>query len=522
MDKAARDNKFLNSEISFTNLRLVALPVLLLAVYSVSLSNLVNQWWNSPEYGHGLFMPLISCYIVWRQRATLAGMLLEPSRWGYVVLVSSLVLLLAATLADIESVKHYSFCFALIGLALLYGGWKLLRLCALPILLIVLVIPLPYLLISSLTAGLQLISSELGTWLIRAFGIPVFLEGNIIDMGVYKLQVVEACSGLRYLYPLLSISLLVTHFLRTPLWFKVLIVLSTVPITIFMNSLRIAITGLLVKNYGNEVAEGFLHDFEGWVVFLAAFVCLMAEVWVYSILAKKGNNIYALFDFDSPQSLDAPIRTSLGNAVYISALITIITLGSSSLYFAFSNTVVIPERKLFSEFPMRVDGRNVSLYSFEQDVLDILKPDDYFVGNYLSMQDQPIGLYMVYYSQQKDGSALHSPKVCIPGGGWIVEDSQEISFPVSESSLTVNRVLIRRGEQKQLVYYWIDQMGVSYSNEYLARASLIKSAVMTNRSDGALVRVNVVVKDGKESEADDMLQSFVKAASLHLPEFLPN
>lgn len=522
MNKAAPDNKTPNSEISFSNLRLVILPLLLLAVYSVSLTDLVNQWWNSPEYGHGLFMPLISCYIVWRQRNKITDMTLESSSWGYLLLLGALCLLLAATLADIESVKHYSFCVALIGLSLLYGGWKLLKICALPILLIILVIPLPYLLISSLTAGLQLISSELGTWLIRLFGIPVFLEGNIIDMGVYKLQVVEACSGLRYLYPLLSISLLVTHFLRTPLWFKAVIVFSTVPITIFMNSLRIAITGLLVKSYGNEVAEGFLHDFEGWVVFLAAFICLLAEVWVFSLIAQKGKSIYSLFDFDAPLPLERPITTNLGNNSYLISLVSVVFLGGSSIVFAFSNTVVIPERKLFSEFPMRVDGRNVSLYSFEQEIIDILKPDDYFVGNYLSSQERPIGLYMVYYSQQKDGSALHSPKVCIPGGGWIVEDTSEISFPVQDSTLEVNRVVIRRGEQKQLVYYWIDQMGVSYTNEYLARASLIKSAVTTNRSDGALVRVNVVVEGDKLSDADDMLQSFVQAASLHLPEFLPN
>jgi exosortase D (VPLPA-CTERM-specific) len=288
-----------------------------------------------------------------------------------------------------------------------------------------------------------------------------------------------------------------------------------------MNSLRIAITGLLVKSYGNEVAEGFLHDFEGWVVFLAAFICLMAEVWVFTVLVQRGKSIYELFDFDGPSSSGATITTCLGNKLYFSSLITVVLLGGSSIVFAFSNTIVIPERKSFSEFPMRVDGRNVSLYSFEQDVIDILKPDDYFVGNYLSRQEQPVGLYMVYYSQQKDGSALHSPKVCIPGGGWIVEDTSIISFPVQGSTLSVNRVLIRKGERKQLVYYWINQMGVNYTNEYFARVSLIKSAILNKRSDGALIRVNMVVDGDNLAEADEMLQSFVHAASMHLSEYLP-
>lgn len=241
----------------------VLLAGLVLLVYAESLVGLFSQWWVSEEYGHGLFMPFIAAYIVWQQRGDIFNKPLNSSMSGFYLIFFSLTVLIAATLADLESVKHYSFTLSLAGLVLLFGGWHLLRACLLPIALIVLVIPLPYLLISSLTAGLQLISSELGTWLLRLFGIPVFLEGNIIDMGVYQLQVVEACSGLRYLYPLLSISLLVVYFLRSPMWFKVVLMLSTVPVTIFMNSLRIAITGVLVNAHGTSVAEGFLHDFEG-------------------------------------------------------------------------------------------------------------------------------------------------------------------------------------------------------------------------------------------------------------------
>ncbi len=521
MDKVADGDLASNSEINFTNLKLIVLLIVLLAVYSVSLTDLVYQWWNSPEYGHGLFMPFISCYILWRQRHLICSNELESSSFGYLALFSALVILLAGTLADLESVKHYSFCIALIGLVLLFGGWPLLKISALPILLIVLVIPLPHLFISSLTSGLQLISSELGTWLIRFFGIPVFLEGNIIDMGVYKLQVVEACSGLRYLYPLLSISLLITHFLRVSFALKVFLVLTIVPITIFMNSFRIAVTGVLVNNFGNEVAEGFLHDFEGWVVFLAAFVLLLAEIWLCAKVIYREQSVYELFDFEATKIPNQPLRVLINHRFYAASLLTVVVLGGASVYFAFNSSFVIPERKAFSEFPMRVDGRNVSQYEFEQDVIDILKPDDYFVGNYLSQQEQPVGLYMVYYSQQRDGSAVHSPKVCIPGGGWIVEDSTVIEFPVQDSSLAVNRVLIKKGDRKQLVYYWINQMGVNYTNEYFARISLIKSAIADNRSDGALIRVNMIVEGNNLAEADDMLQSFVQAASLHLPEYLP-
>ncbi|EAR59923.1 VPLPA-CTERM-specific exosortase XrtD [Neptuniibacter caesariensis] len=498
-----------------------ALGALVFCVYAPSLVNLFEQWWNSPEYGHGLFMPFVVGYMIYRKLPFLAKEPLQSSVFGIFMLLAALSLLLAATLADIESIKHYSFCIALSGLILLYGGFRFLKIALTPLLLLFLVIPLPYLLISSLTAGLQLVSSELGTGLIRFFGIPVFLEGNIIDMGTYKLQVVEACSGLRYLYPLLSISLLVAYFLKTPLWFKAFIVLSTIPVTIFMNSLRIAITGVLVNQYGNEVAEGFLHDFEGWVVFLAAFVCLMAEVWLFKAIFIRKGSLHDLFDFSSTESSEKSVVSQLSLRSCLSAIALTFFIGGSALYLAFNSELRVPERSLFAEFPMRIDGRNVVLDSFGQDVLDILKPDDYFIGSYHNKVDNPVGLYMVYYAQQKDGSALHSPKVCIPGGGWVVEDERIEAFNLNGGDLEVNRVVIRKGELTQLVYYWIDQMGVSYTNEYLARASLIKNAVMQNRSDGSLVRVNIVVSDQDFLAADIQLQNFIRGMSGSIGHFLP-
>ena len=136
---------------------------------------------------------------------------------------------------------------------------------------------------------MQLISSELGVLVIRLFDIPVYLEGNIIDLGTYKLQVVEACSGLRYMYPLLSLSLILAFFFRVVMWKRVLVFVSAIPITIVMNSIRIGIIGVLVEYFGIEVAEGFLHDFEGWVIFLVCFFFLYLEMWL--ITARERRNV---------------------------------------------------------------------------------------------------------------------------------------------------------------------------------------------------------------------------------------
>ena len=124
-------------------------------------------------------------------------------------------------------------------------------------------IPLPYFIDASLSLKLQLISSQLGAFFIRLFQVPVYLDGNIIDLGTYKLQVVDACSGLRYLFPLLSLSFLAAYLFHAPIWQRVLVLLSSIPITILMNGFRIGMVGVTVDRWGPRMADEALHFFEG-------------------------------------------------------------------------------------------------------------------------------------------------------------------------------------------------------------------------------------------------------------------
>ena len=253
-----------------------------------------------------------------------------------------------------------------------------------PLLLMVLVIPLPFMAISALTSGMQLISSQLGTDLLRLMGIPVFLEGNIIDLGTYKLQVVEACSGLRYLFSLISIALILVYFLKANNLIKVVILTSTIPITIFMNSFRIAVTGLLVKNYGNSAAEGFLHDFEGWVVFMAAFIMLLLVVRILTFRISDKISFNDLFNFEKntpcSRDLEGPSSHSVGQLGKITLLL--IPFAITTNFFSIFNQAYIADRKDFVTFPMRINHKNVALTWLDQEIIDILKADDYFLGTY--------------------------------------------------------------------------------------------------------------------------------------------
>ncbi len=517
-----------NQSGSFPLLLPAALLICLLFAFALPLQWLVNFWLNSEEYNHGLFIPIIIGYICWKNWADIAQAI-QGNHWSGVpiVLLSALVFAVAL-LADIEAVKNYALILALAGFLLVIGGYKMLVKNAFFLLLLFSVIPIPYLLQATLTAQLQLVSSQIGVAFIRLWDIPVLLEGNVIDLGDYKLLVEEACSGLRYLFPLFSMGMIIAYFYRGPLWQRILLVVSTIPITVVMNSFRIGATGVLVNSYGNSVAEGFLHDFEGWFVFMAAFVLFLLEVFVLGRLNNPGASLADMFEFERDAASIQPREKSgsgnqsrePGKLPVIASMVIFLTAGVWA--FAARNTVAqIPDRQDFLDFPLAFEQWSGYPQYLDEQTLSVLKADDYFLGDYSPAESQAVGLYMVYYGQQKDGSALHSPKVCLPGGGWIIESEAVLGLELSTFYGPVNRVVIRQGNYRQLVYYWIQQQGKVFSNEYIARASLLLSAIRDKRTDGALIRLSTMVEKDDLAAADERLQHFLQDAAPRMERHFP-
>ena len=267
---------------------LVLVAILLVYLYWNVGLGLIESWQKYEEYSHGYFLPFIAAYLVWqRKEQILDNDNFKPSWWGSVFAFLALVIFFLGVASHTIYVERISLILLLGCLAVARFGFKVLPIVFVPLLLIFLSYPLPFFINAELTSGMQLISSELGVLVIRFFGIPVYLEGNIIDLGTYKLQVVEACSGLRYMYPLLSLSLILAYFFKVAMWKRILIFLSAIPITILMNSVRIGIIGVLVEHQGIGAAEGFLHDFEGWAIFLVCFVFLYLEMWLITFRERK-------------------------------------------------------------------------------------------------------------------------------------------------------------------------------------------------------------------------------------------
>jgi exosortase D (VPLPA-CTERM-specific) len=226
------------------------------------------QHWNAEEYSHGYLIPFISAFFIWEKKEELARSPVSGGWVGLLVCLLGIALYFLGELSTLYIIIHYSLIVVLASLVLAFFGWNGFRLLWAPLLLLVFMIPLPAFLYNNLSQQLQLLSSALGVEVIRQFGVSVFLEGNVIDLGNYKLQVVEACNGLRYLFPLMSFGFICAYLFHAPFWQRTVVFLSTIPLTVLMNSFRIGVIGVLMEHWGTEQAEGFLHYFEGWVIFM--------------------------------------------------------------------------------------------------------------------------------------------------------------------------------------------------------------------------------------------------------------
>ncbi len=272
------------------------------AIFYDGLLRLVDEW-ASPEYSHGYLIPVVSAALFGLYWPRLRQAKWVGSWWGVALVAVALTVAIAGQLGTIYLLVQLAFVLALVGVALSFFGWSGLAVIWFPLVYLVFMIPLPDFLQVQLSAELQLIASSLGVAFVRLFDISVFLDGNIIDLGTYQLQVVEACSGLRYLFPLLSFGFLIAYFYRGPLWQRAVIFVSTVPITILMNSFRIGVIGVLVEYYGIEMAEGFFHDFDGWVIFMACTVILFVEIWLFVLFDPRKRPLSELFWFGAPRGV---------------------------------------------------------------------------------------------------------------------------------------------------------------------------------------------------------------------------
>jgi exosortase len=249
---------------------------LLLGVcYAPLLSGLVAQWNYDADMGHGFFVPVIAGYIAWQKRSEIADRPAKPNWWGLVIVLWAALQLMIATLGAEVFLARTSFVISLIGAVLLLGGREYLRIFSFPLFLLFFMVPIPAIIYNQLTFPLQLIASSAAENAISLLQIPVIREGNVLELAEQKLNVVEACSGIRSLLTLTFLSLVYGYFLEKRTWLRVVLFLATIPIAIVANAGRVTLTGV-IADFRPELAEGLFHEAQGWVIFMVALVFLIA------------------------------------------------------------------------------------------------------------------------------------------------------------------------------------------------------------------------------------------------------
>lgn len=520
---------------------LLVLGVLLYALFSSGLRFMFQWWFEREEYSHGILIPFISGYLIWQRKLQLARCNFEGSWAGVAILVFGVLVFFLGELSALYTLVQYAFLISLLGVVLAVGGLRILKLTFVAISFLFFAIPLPNFLYHNLSSTLQLWSSKLGVSFIRLCDISVYLEGNVIDLGTMQLQVVDACSGLRYLFPLVSLAFMCSYFYKVSLWKRAVIFLSSVPITIFMNSFRIGVIGVTVEYFGREAAEGFLHDFEGWIVFMACTGILVTEMW---LLARFGNDprpLHEVFGLTFPEPLpgDSPYQDrTLPVQYWVVGALLVGALGFSvSLE---HRDEAIPSRIDYAEFPLKLGNWTGRRQVMEQQYIDALKFDDYILADYvyspvagsvvalnseLVGSKMPVNFYSAYYGSQRKGESIHSPRSCIPGGGWQIMSHEVVSMgdiSLYGQPLKLNRLLIQKGEDRQLVYYWFQQRGRDLTNEYVVKWYLFWDALTMNRTDGALVRLTTLAPKREDiAAADARLQDFLKVSLPELDKYIP-
>lgn len=504
---------------------LAALAAVTVFAFFNGIENLFMRWGEQQELSHGYFLPVIAGWIIWSRRDALKGSLGKPAALGLAgVAVSAIVLVLSElTVTSLMIFQHLAMILLFSSLALALGGWKIFWLTLLPIGFMLFMVPPPYWFITILSQHFQLWSSQLGVWMIELLGIPVYLSGNIIDLGDYKLQVAEACSGLRYLFPFLSLGFLAAYLFHAPLWQRATVFISTIPITIVMNSFRIAVTGILVQRFGPEHAEGFIHMFEGWVVFILCLALLFAVIAILARISgrKSVTDLLGLPEINAQKAESAWSKDRFTLHAFLS--IAMLALAGAYVHFGTSNILRVPDRSDLAGLPYELEGWQSQVQEVDADTLNVLGADDYIITNLQNPEGEYFNLYIAYLNMQRHGHSWHSPRQCIPGGGWqIAEHDYATAELANGESLRLNRIIIENRGVRQLVYYWYDQRGRKVANEFKMKSLLILDAVKLRRTDGAMIRIMTpIARDEVVGDADKRLQGFLKTLDPLLDPYIP-
>ena len=334
---------------------------LLLACYAPLLNGLVRQWATGEDMGHGFFVPLVAGYTAWRRREELAAVRPSTNIWGLAVVIWGAVQMIVGTLAAQLFLARTALLVSLVGAVWFLGGTRVLRILAFPLFLLMFMFPIPGIVYAQITLPLQLLASRIAETILTGCGIPVLRDGNVLELASQRISVVEACSGIRSLVSLAFLALVYSYFFDPKTWMRWLLLAATVPIAIAANAARVTLMGV-IGEYRADLAHGFFHLAEGWVLFAVALALLIT------------------FHRTVNRCRQVDILKS-GPAV----LLSLVLIAQGAAFYGLSRTEAKSLVKPLGGFPAALGPWKIARQGvMQQDIKNVLRADDYLTRDYVN------------------------------------------------------------------------------------------------------------------------------------------
>ncbi|OGP13272.1 MAG: EpsI family protein [Deltaproteobacteria bacterium GWA2_54_12] len=503
--------------------QIVILTILFIAAYYVPFKSMVNIWWGNDDYSYGFLIPVASAYLLWEKRKTLGEIPIRSALGVLPILVFFILISLYGILGSSGNVSMPSIPILFILFTGFCFGIESVKRLILPLGFLFFMVPVPAVIERYIGLYLKAMSSRLGGDFISLFNIPVHVSGNVIDLGVTQLQVVDACSGLRYIFPLFALGILFAYFFERIAWKRLFCVLVTIPLGILLNALRIGVTGILTEMFGPKVSEGFFHDFSGWVLFVVAFIMLFLisrflAVFSPQAMVSKESNV--------PQRGHDPTLAVEGKnttgaflfSVAILSFVAVLSLSTSTL-----PAVTIDGG--IQGFPMLIGEWKGTPEIVDPVIIRESGAEEAFSGYYINGSGSEMSLYMGYRSTAflSNENFFHSPTVCIPSSGWVQREVKRrtITNVLYFDNLDVTEMVIEKEGKRQLVYFWFQTKDKATHDKNINRFHLSLHAIRRDNTHDLFIRPIAPVDSAEKIEdAEIRMDGFVREMMPVLLHFL--
>lgn len=528
------------------------LPVVIFACFAHEFWNILLKLdvrWGSGDNSYGYLIVPLFFYLCWERKDEFEFGRFSWNIWGLIPVLLSIFLMIAGELGSMETLLFIGVWGSIVGIMFILYGLRLRRLLF-PLLILAFMVPLPPFVSQMLTFKLKMAASTLSVLMFRLAGVSVLQEGNIIDLGIIQLQMVDACSGLRYFVPLVLMSLLLGYFFCRRFWQKAVLLVIVLPLSIAVNALRVFVTGMLHVQGHSALAENFFHDLSGLVIFLLAGTILFGfamamrglrtggireevEAQSSKVKAQRGElqgegsredkKIRILDDKKDKVEESSKLQT-LKRPVLITVALCLLFAVSGYALQKLPSAANLPARKSFESFPMTIGDWNAERHYLSREILDSLWADDYVSATYFN-QNLPntINLLIPFYEYQGTRHTAHAPQSCMLGSGWTMTGFREHAVRTgSGTDLTLMTIQWEKGDMRILGSYFFFQRGRVITSPWLNKYWLIVDAFTRRRTDGALVRAEMTLAYGQSLESGyEVLGEFVRKIYEVLPDYVP-